>query len=330
MSFRKAVHLFTVVALSTSCSGDSAFESDVQTATSLDDVNSELTTESEIQPEDESNWTKSELIDLQFASGGSVRIEVSIGEVRTISNPDAEIDSGCALEDLPSPGTTLQRVQVSVTSTSTRNIKYPRVLLGFRGSSGEFQSLWKNSNFSIGSPFPRNCVPKEDLEFSMDSTTFTHIGYDEYQMAPLEVGYVRLLLQLEPDAPKDYQWALFVTTSEDEAEQPFVEVNGILPDSVIVGLHDFASMNLPLLETDASPGNLTEQICRALRSLDVPAREARDGENLAVLSRADEISDSELANGVSAIVDYYESYPNDEFFPFSRSLTLVRCDDLGL
>jgi len=330
MYFRKAIQLFVVVTLSTSCAGESGSEPGVQPATSLNDVNSELTAESDIQSEEETNWTRSEQMDVQFASGATVRIEVSIGEVRTVSNPDAEINSECALEDLPASGTMFQRIQVSVTSTSTRDIVYPRVLLGFRSSNSGFNSLWKNGNYSIGSAVPRNCVPKQDLEFSMNSTAFSHIGSDKYQMTPMEVEYIRLLLKLEPDAPKDYQWALFVTTSKDEAEVPFVEVKGILPDSVIVGLHDFASTDLPPLKPDAGPANLTEQICRALRSLDVPAREGRGSENLAILSRAYELTDDELAIGVGAIVEYYESNPNDKYRPFSYSLTLGRCDELGL
>ena len=278
------------------------------------------------------DWVATEKTEVELASGAKIAIQVSIGEVVSVTAPDAEIDSQCGLEDLPKVGTAYQQINVRVESKTTRNIQYPSVLVGYLNNDGAFTSLWKNWDYSIGgAPIPRFCVPKNLLETSIKATS-SHIGFGEYQMTPGQVENINDVLVLEPSAPTDLQWALFVTSDADEAESSSrILPSGQTPGARIIPLHTFKSTDLPTLDGAATTGpGLLEEACEALRDLNVPNAEPADSPRLETLRKVAILTDYDFIRSVEAVVQWYETNPSDDRRPFSYGLAISKCEDYGL
>ena len=327
--------LFLALALATSCSSQSSSESGVETTNvalpgSMDNDDGSGATLAD------SNWADTREIELELAWGGNITIQVSIGAVTTLTNPDSQIDEVCALGDLPPVGTSFQRMEVTVKSNSSRDIAHPKVSLGSLGRTEnslipeeffELRVLDDNTILFGGHPPDLGCVLKEDKGtlFGVGS------GFYEEFMKPGEVKSFQTILTVKPGAPAYWRWALLVTAREDETGTfGIVNPEGMSPGALIFDLHDFNSDSLPELKSANSGPNLAEQICSALNDLDVPSKEGRDSENLKTLSRAYELNDSELSSLVADVLTAYEDYPNEESRPFSHMFARQRCEALGL
>ena len=326
--------LFLVLALATSCSSQSSSESGVETT----DVALPGTMDNDDASGAslaDSDWADTREIELELAWGGNISIQVSIGEVTTLTNPDSQIDDDCALGDLPPVGTSFQRIEVTVKSNSSRDIAHPKVSLGSLGRTEnslipeEFFELRVSDDNTIlfgGHPPDLGCVLKEDK-----GTLFgVGRGFFEEFMNPGEVESFQTILTIKPGAPAYWRWALLVTAREDETGGfGIVNPDGMSPGALIFDLHDFNSDLLPELKSAYSGPNLVEQICSALNDLDVPSKEGRDSENLKTLSRWSELSDSELSSLVIDVINAYNNYPDEESRPFSHMFARQRCEALG-
>jgi len=269
--------------------------------------------------------------------GGNVTIEVAIGAVTTLSDPDTQIGSDCALSDLPAVGTSFQRIKVTMTSNSTRDIMHPKVLLGSLGTTenstrpeGEFFTIGPADDRTIlygGTPAVIDCLPKGDVDFLQGPSD---IGFYQEFMTPGEIESFQTVLTVKPGAPADWRWALLVTQREDENQfYGIVNPDGLSPGAFIVGLHNFGNEVLPDLEPTYASENLVKQICDALLRLKVAAEEPPNSENLKTLSRWYELNDSDLGQYVNATIKNYEKYPKSTSSPFSLIFAKDRCKELG-
>ena len=323
--------LFLVLALATSCSSQLSSESGVETTDvalpgTMDNGDASGASLAD------SDWADTREIELELAWGGTITISVSIGKVFTLTNPDDEIDGGCALVNLPPAGTSYQRILVSVESTSTRDITQPKVFLGSRGADGEFHRLRVVDDLILyggRTDYTQTCVPKNDTEFFNNSSDFVGLGQDF--MSPGVIESFQQVLKVKPGAPKGWVWALLMTSQDHEGDPRGTVKSpvGMSPGALIFDLHDFNSNLLPELKSAYSGPNLVEQICSALNDLDVPSKEGRDSENLKTLSRWSELSDSELSSLVIDVIDAYNNYPDEESRPFSHMFARQRCEALG-
>ena len=326
--------LFLVLALATSCSSQSSSESGVETTNvalpgSIDNDDGSGATLAD------SNWADTREIELELAWGGNISIQVSIGAVTTLTNPDSQIDSVCALSDLPPVGTSFQRIEVTVKSNSSRDIAYPKVSLGSLGRTEN--SIFPEEFFSMtgldgtagpfgGLPPNLGCVLKEDKDILYGAS-----GNDFAQefMGPGDVESFQTILTVKPGAPAYWQWALLVTNREDEIDFTGVlNPDGLSSKAFLIGLHDFGSEVLPDLEPGSTDANLINQICVVLTNLKF-SEEAPDSQNLKTLSRGWELNDSELSSLVNQVIDDYEAFPDMDDPTFSLVFARNRCRDLG-
>lgn len=321
--------LTIVILVVTSCASGSQSESDESpgTKTTSDSLVDDAVTATTVVTSD---FVSERELDIELDWGGNITIEVAIGAVTTLSDPDNQIASDCALNDLPEPGTSFQRLQVTVKSNSTRDIRYPRVQLGTLIKSelttnplGQFHKI----HFRDVVSFESTCILKEDVGFSEGDS----IGFFEYPMSPGTVASFRVILMVKPGAPQDWQYALYVSPDDESYYYQEMDPDGMSPGELIIGLHNVGRENLRALEISGPSENLIKKICEAAQRLKPPAEEPPDSENLMILAEASGLNskDYELATAAFNLKRYYEDYPDYDWMGIHYPEVVDECQEYG-
>lgn len=327
-SSRIAVILgFAIVALISSCASGSESDRSPGTEATSDSLVDDAVTATTVVTSD---FVSERELDIELNWGGNITIEVAIGPVGTLSDPDGQVASSCALNDLPEPGTSFQRLQVTVKSNSSRNIEYPKVQFGTLRMSeltthplGQFHQY----EFSGVVRTDTECILKEDIGFSDG----LDIGFFKYQMSPGTVASFRRILIVAPGAPQDWRWALYVSPDDDSYYYQEVDLDGMSPGEFIIGLHNVGRESLPALELSGPRENLIKKICEAVQRLKPPAEEPPDSENLKILAEASGLNskDYELAISVFGLKRFYQDYPSYDWMGIHYPEVLDECQEYG-